>query len=33
VGIPLIIFACFAITFEQEMLESPSNSLKTRIVA
>jgi len=33
VEIPLIIFACFAITFEPEMLESPSNPLKTRIVA
>ena len=33
VGIPRIVFVCFTITFEPEMLESPSNPQKTRIEA
>jgi len=32
-GFPYKIYAHFAITFEPEMLENPSNPLKTRIVA
>jgi len=32
-GFPYLIFVCFAIAYEPEMLESPSNPLKTRIAA